>query len=90
MRYDIASIESATLFLLTPSEVTLKYRFKYQAGFSCSVTQAGLEELLNSRFVSSVEPVRILRPMLAQGLPLMNALATRLTYTWPGNCDRYL
>ncbi|OQY07245.1 MAG: hypothetical protein B6I25_02240 [Planctomycetales bacterium 4572_13] len=62
----------------------LGHRFKNISGFSAEVTYEDLETLKNDPFVRSIEPVFELTAHLQQGLPLMNALATRPLYNGMG------
>ncbi|MCG3148584.1 MAG: hypothetical protein PCFJNLEI_02029 [Verrucomicrobiae bacterium] len=62
-------------------EHRVRLRFDNQASFSCDVTERGLQQLLNHPLVESVEPVQELEAHLAQGIPLMNAFATRSMYS---------
>ena len=48
------------------------------------MTANALEKLLNHPQVESIEPVQEMHAHLAQGIPLMNALATRSTYDGSG------
>jgi subtilisin family serine protease len=70
--------------VLRKKEFKLRHRFKNQAGFSAEVTRAELERLLNHPMVASIEPVRILKAHLNQGIPLMNALGYRSSYNGAG------
>ncbi len=58
--------------------------FTYIFGFSAEVTLQGLEALVNSPDIASVEPDRILYAQLAQGIPLMNATGPRSHYGGTG------
>ena len=58
--------------------------FKYIAGFSARVTPEGLASLAEDPDVLSIERDALLYPNLAQGVPLMNASAARLTYSGEG------
>ena len=63
---------------------TVRHRFENQAGFSAEVTRAALEKLLRHPRVISVEPVRVLEPSLAQGIPLMGGTVYRSTFNGAG------
>ena len=65
---------------LSDSEFKLKHRFENQAGFAGSVTLGGLYKLLDNPLVESIEPDRLLKLHLAQGIPLINASVYRSTY----------
>ncbi|HOA75090.1 MAG TPA: S8 family serine peptidase [Phycisphaerae bacterium] len=69
---------------LAPGDLEERRTFRNIPGFSASVTAAGLEKLLADPDVLSVEPVRILRAHLQQGLSLMNATVYRSTYNGAG------
>ncbi|MCW5550740.1 MAG: S8 family serine peptidase [Verrucomicrobiae bacterium] len=64
----------------------LQVRFHYEniSAFSAEVTWEALEALRVDPRVSSIEPVYILEAHLNQGIPLMNALASRPTYNGSG------
>ena len=68
----------------SPAQVQAPRSFKYMAGFSAQVTLKGLETLVDSPDVFSIEKDDLLYPNLAQGIPLMNALAARSTYSGEG------
>lgn len=76
--------EEAMLKTLDVNEHRVRFRFENQAGFSCEVTQPALQKLLSNPNVESIEPVQVLQAHLAQGIPLMNALASRSTYDGAG------
>lgn len=84
LRAEIASRQSAVLSSLTSGEFTLRYRYDNQAGFSGEVTIGGLNKLLSNPSVAYIEPVRYVRPMLAQAIPLANALEARQVYDGTG------
>jgi len=63
---------------------TVRHRFENQAGFSAEVTRTALEKLLRHPRVISVEPVRVLEPSLAQGIPLMGAAVYRTAFNGAG------
>ena len=82
---EIADRQEPVLSTLTcPEEFTLRHRFEMQSGFSGEVTAECLRTILDNPSVVSVEPVRTLSFMLAQGIPLMNATTVRLTYSGVG------
>jgi subtilisin family serine protease len=72
--------EDNVLKTLTANEHKVRFRFDNQPGFSCEVTRKALDRLLNNPVVESIEPVRELHAHLAQGIPQINALASRSTY----------
>lgn len=69
---------------LGPTGMTVTQRFSYQFGFAARVTPAALERIVNAPEVVSVEQDEVLEPHLAQGIPLMNAVTPRNTYTGAG------
>ncbi len=76
----IATLQDQTLSIFTPDEFTLRHKLTNVAVFSGKVTNSGLSKLLDDPTVAHIEPVRTVRPMLAQAIPLANALTTRPTY----------
>jgi len=74
----------AVLDSLPADEHKVRFLFDNQPGFSCEVTANALLALLNNPQVESIEPVQEMHADLAQGIPLMNALATRSTYDGSG------
>lgn len=62
----------------------VRHRFENQAGFSAEVTRAVLEKLMGHPLVDSIEPVRIVEPGLAQGIPLMRAETYRSIFNGAG------
>ncbi len=84
MQSEIATLQIQVLSTLSAGEFTLKNQLANIAVFSGQITQAGLNKLLANPMVAHIEPVRTFYPMLAQGLPLMNALATRTTFNGQG------
>lgn len=83
-RDEISERQQEVLTALSGREFGVWHRFENQAGFSAFVTQKGLQDIANHPLVESVEPVIRLYPQLAQGIPLMNALAARSTYNGQG------
>jgi len=80
----ITTLQNQALSAVNPSEFTMRHRLTNVAAFSGNVTVSGLSKLLVNPTVAHVEPVRTIRPMLAQAIPLANALATRPTYNGQG------
>ena len=68
----------------SPTQVQNARSFKYMAGFSAQVTLEGLETLADDPDVLSIEKDSLLYPNLAQGIPLMNASVSRLSYSGEG------
>jgi len=69
---------------LNPGEIRITNRFTYVFGFSAEVTLEGLQELVDSNDVVSVEQDQLTQAHLAQGIPLMNASSVRNTYNGSG------
>lgn len=65
---------------LAPNDFKARHLFENQSAFSGRVTRKGLENLARDPRVTSIQYSRPVQPQLRQGLPLMNALATRSTY----------
>ncbi|MEN8128123.1 MAG: S8 family serine peptidase, partial [Planctomycetota bacterium] len=84
LREEIHTRQQQVLAALTQNESLLRHRFKNLASFSAEVSLAGLQKLSNDPRVESIEPVFLLEAHLAQGIDLMNALATRPTYNGQG------
>lgn len=84
LREEIDERQDSVLSTLAPAEFTLRHRFENQTGFSGDVTSIGLSKLLSNSLVAYIEPVRYIHPMLAQGIPLINATTARLTYNGEG------
>ncbi|NLF56887.1 MAG: S8 family serine peptidase, partial [Candidatus Hydrogenedens sp.] len=85
-RFRAANGEKAANVLsrISPAGFRERHRFENFAGFTGRVSKAGLQELLADPEVLYVEPVRILEPHLAQGIPLMNAATVRSTHNGAG------
>jgi predicted outer membrane repeat protein len=84
LRAEIARRQDEVLSTLTPAEFSLRHRFENQAGFSGEITIDGLNKLLSNPLVAYIEPVRQVGPMLAQAIPLANALQIREVYDGSG------
>jgi hypothetical protein len=80
----VATLQAQVLSTLNTSEFTLQHKLTNAAIFSGNVTVNGLNKLLSNPIVAHIEPVRATHFMLAQGIPLMNALATRSLYNGQG------
>src|SRR3989339_1813182 len=80
----VSAIQQPVMSALGANEFKLRHRFENQAGFSGEITLDGLEKLIDDSRVDSIEPVIILEPHLAQGVPLMNAGTYRSTYNGQG------
>jgi hypothetical protein len=84
LRTEIANRQSAVLSSVTSAEFTLRHLYENQTGFSGEVTAGGLDKLLNNALVAYIEPVRYVRVMMAQAIPLGNALEAREIYDGTG------
>ena len=69
---------------LAPEDFKPRHLFENQSGFSGRVTRKGLENLARDPRVISIQYSRPVQPQLRQGLPLMNALASRPNYGGAG------
>ena len=69
---------------LAPDDFKPRHLFENQSGFSGRVTRKGLANLARDPRVISIQYSRPVEPKLRQGLPLMNALATRANYGGAG------
>lgn len=67
---------------LAPDEVVNSFDYSY--GFAANLTPKQLQELLENENVESVEEDVLIYPHLKQGIPLMNAAATRYNYGGEG------
>ncbi|MHC4618094.1 MAG: right-handed parallel beta-helix repeat-containing protein [Planctomycetota bacterium] len=84
LRAEIADRQSTVLSSVTCDECAVQHLLENQAAFSAEVTRQGLDKLLSDPLVASIEPVRYARPMLAQEIPLANALQARDHYNGEG------
>lgn len=84
LRKEIHGRQQRVLETLSKNEFLLRHRYENSTSFSAEVTLAGLQKLSNNPKVESIEPVFLLEPHVAQGIDLMNALATRSTYNGQG------
>jgi subtilisin family serine protease len=84
LRATVTETVAAALDRLAGEGMRVTNRFSYQFGFAARVTPAALRRIVADPEVLTVEPVRILQPHLAQGIPLMNASTPRTTYDGTG------
>ncbi len=84
LQSEIATRQNQVLSTLNAQEFTLRHKLANIAVFSGQITQAGLDKLLSNPLVAHIEPVRTVHPMLAQAIPLANALETRPIYNGQG------
>jgi subtilisin family serine protease len=80
----VSDLENEVIQDLSPGEVVVGYQYQNFAGFSCEVTYEGLFNLMEHPLVRFVEPDRVVEPLLAQGIPLMNAAQVRNTHNGAG------
>ena len=81
---EIKLLRQAVLDALPANDVRVEFRFDNIAGFSARVTPAGLQALQGHPQVVSIEPVFVLEPHLAQGIPLIRGMTYRSTYNGAG------
>ncbi|MEN6386916.1 MAG: right-handed parallel beta-helix repeat-containing protein [Phycisphaerales bacterium] len=84
MRNAVAYRQTQVLSGLNASDFTVEYKMENAPIFTGNVTASGLTKLMNSQYVANIEPVRIAHAMLAQAIPMGNALQTRATYNGQG------
>ncbi|MHC4658337.1 MAG: S8 family serine peptidase [Planctomycetota bacterium] len=84
LRAEIAARQAAVISTLLCDEFTLRYQYENQAAFSGEVTIGCLNKLLADPLVAHVEPVRTVKKVLAQAIPLANALEARQVYDGTG------
>ncbi|HUT31120.1 MAG TPA: right-handed parallel beta-helix repeat-containing protein [Sedimentisphaerales bacterium] len=84
LRAEIAARQATVLATLLPAEFTLRYRYQNQTAFSGQITSEGLNRLMANPLVVRLEPARQVRRMLAQAIPLANALQARQAYDGSG------
>ncbi|MCK5174867.1 MAG: S8 family serine peptidase, partial [Planctomycetes bacterium] len=83
-RQEVTQAQGSVLSSLGASEFTLEYEYENIAAFSGEVTIAGLNQLLDDPAVATIEPVRYCQPVLAQAIPLANAMAARQAFDGTG------
>jgi len=84
LRQTVYGAQEGVIRGLDPAEVRITNRFIYVFGFSAEVSLKGLEDLVDNVDILSIEKDRILHAHLAQGIPLMNAVTPRSSYTGSG------
>jgi subtilisin family serine protease len=84
LRATVTETVAAAVDRLAGEGMRVTNRFSYQFGFAARVTPAALQRIVADPEVVTVEPVRILQPHLAQGIPLMNAATPRSEYDGSG------
>lgn len=83
-RTTVKTLQNSVLSTLTSAEYTPRYRYENFAAFSGSVTESGLDKLVANPSVLYIQPVVEVYRASAQGLPLMNAIASRSEYDGSG------
>ncbi len=83
-RTEVADRINAVLKTLGSTDYTLRQRYENFAGFSATINQTALDALLTNPMVSSIEPVRPVRPLLRQSIALANAGEMRAIYNGTG------
>jgi subtilisin family serine protease len=84
LRSKISERQAEVLSSFTSHDFTIKHRYENFCCFSGEITVDGLAKLFDNPLVISIEPDRLLYPLLAQGIPLINATAYRSTYNGTG------
>lgn len=84
LQKEIAARQDAVLATLPAGEFDLRHKYENIASFAGAITAARLNQLLADPRVESIEADRIDEAHLAQGIPLINAFQTRLTYNGAG------
>lgn len=80
----VKSAQRDVLAAMPPADVQPRLRFDHLAGFSAEVSAEGLKALQSHPRVVSIEPVYVLTPCLAQGIPLMHGVTYRSRYNGAG------
>jgi len=81
---EVRAAQDRAIKTLNEERVRVTNRFTYIFGFSAEVTLDGLQDLLHTPDVVSVEEDTVIHAHLAQGIPLMNASTVRSTYNGSG------
>ena len=84
LQTDVHTIQQSVLEGIPANHLKLRHRFANIAGFSAEVTAEGLKALQADPRVISIEPVYVLEPHLAQGIPLIHGMTYRSTYNGAG------
>jgi len=80
VRTEIANRQATVLSGLLAGEFALSHRYKNFECFAGQVSSQGFDKLLKHPLVESVELSRLEHKMLAQGIGLINASTSRVTY----------
>lgn len=78
------TIQQAVIDRLPARETTVNNRFSYIPSFAATVTEKGLQQLLEDSDVERVDVDHVLEAHLAQGIPLINATTVRSVYSGAG------
>lgn len=81
---NVSAVQKGVLDNIPAKHLKLRHRFENIAGFSAEVTAEGLKALQADPRVVSIEPVYVLEPHLAQGIPLIHGMTYRSTYNGAG------
>ena len=84
LRERVRAAQKTAIRRMDATKFRVTNRFDYISGFSAEVTLEGLNEMLESDDVVSIEKDEILKAHLAQGMPLINAAVTRTMYDGAG------
>ncbi|HOX58668.1 MAG TPA: S8 family serine peptidase [Candidatus Paceibacterota bacterium] len=84
LRAGVKAAQQEVLDSLPADQVKPRFRFDNVAAFSAEVTPQGLSALQNHPRVASIEPVYVVEPHLAQGIPLIHGLTYRSAYNGAG------
>src|SRR4029077_7096316 len=80
----IKQLQQSVPATLAAKDAKVGYRFDNIPGFSAEVTVDGLKALQANPQVALIEPVYLIQPHLAQGIPLIHGLTYRSTYNGAG------
>ncbi|MFO1499944.1 MAG: S8 family serine peptidase [Verrucomicrobiota bacterium] len=81
---EIRRLQQEVLEGMPMDDLNLHFRFDNLAAFSGEVTEAGLLALQSDPRVAAIEPVRLLKPHLAQGIPAIHGMTYRSSYNGAG------
>jgi subtilisin family serine protease len=84
LRASVRAAQQEALDSLPADHVKPRFRFDNIAAFSAEITLQGLTALQNHPRVASIEPVYVVEPHLAQGIPLIHGLTYRSVYNGAG------
>ena len=84
LRPEIRKLQQDVLDQVPANHVKVGHRFENIAGFAAEVSLEGLNALQGHPQVVSIEPVFVLKPHLAQGIPLIGGMTYRSTYNGTG------